>query len=189
MFSLFSKRINVKQIQKGRHLDKAIPKTVADFMNKRMKNPPRKALVGLYLVFFEDEAHVYWGRPVFQRIFSNKRVVDEFYKTPRADVLEQYPEYQQDFYASKIKAAIRKAIHDYEDLQDGVHFHHFTYRKPYRLSIQQDHFELSVFANVIYTSAPYQRLEGEAPKPKESPKNYRIILKRSDLSLVDTQRL
>jgi hypothetical protein len=184
MFSLFSKKINVKQIQRGRHLEKAISKTVDDFMDKRMKNPIRKAFVGIYLVFFEDEDFIYWGKPVFQRIFSDKRVVDEFYKTPKAEVLEKYPEYQEDFYSQKIKEAIRKAVRHYEDLQDGVLFHHFTYRKPPFIQIEGEEFHIKVYANRNYTSAPYQRLEGEAPKAQESPRNYQIRLNRADLELL-----
>lgn len=187
MFSLFSKKINVKQIQKGRHLDKAIPKTVDNFMNKRMKNPIRKALVGIYLVFFEDEDYIYWGKPVFQRLFSDKRVVDEFYKTPKADVLESYPEYQEDFYSQKIKEAIRKAVRHYQDLQDGAYFHHFTFRKTPQIQIKGDEFHIKVYTTVTYTPAPYQQIEGEVPQPKNNPRNYQIRLKRDDLELLEIE--
>lgn len=121
MFSLFSKKINVKQIQKGRYLEKAIPKTVDDFMHKPMHNP------------------------------------------------------------------IPKAVPYYEDLQDGVHFHHFTFRKPPQIQIKGEAFHIKVYATRNYISAPYQQLEGEAPPPQDIPRNYQIRLKRDNLELLEIE--
>jgi hypothetical protein len=94
--SLFGK-ISVNAVSTGEQLNKAIEKECTVFIQKRSENKPRKALVGLWLILFEDNEWVYWGYPKFRTIFSDSRYVDELYKTDKKKLLELNPNYKKDF--------------------------------------------------------------------------------------------
>lgn len=86
MFGIFSNKISVEAILKGKKLDKAIEKGAESYRHFFAQNKPRKTMVGFWLKLFEDDEWIYWGYPKFRMIFSNKRYVDELYKTRKADL-------------------------------------------------------------------------------------------------------
>ena len=94
--SLFGK-ISVNAVSKGKQLDKAIEKECTVFIQNRSENKPRKTMVGLWLILFEDSEWVYWGYPKFRTILSDRRYVDELYKTDKKKLSELNPNYKKDF--------------------------------------------------------------------------------------------
>lgn len=177
---MFKRSYAVHKIQKGKLLQHAEEATLQQFMYCRLQNRPRKAFVGLYLVLYEDDHYVYWGNPRFWMLFSDRRVVEKFYKTPKAEVLAAYPEYQQDFYSIKIKTRVLEEIRKYEGLKDGIQFHHATLNQPLKISTKNDLFVIYANCQISYRAAPYIQEEKE---PTSTEQNYTIHLLRADLSL------
>jgi hypothetical protein len=114
MFSLLKKDeppYSVERIQEGVLLDKAIPASVHRFFNAWINKRPRKAMVGCWFILHKDATFVYWGIPVFKRLFSNDRTVEVFYKTSRKELDEQFPLYEnhyQDFIWQRLYTIIKE---------------------------------------------------------------------------------
>lgn len=181
MFSFFSKTISLKSIQKAKYLDKAIEKDISYFLDCRLHNPPRKAMVGLWLIFFEDANYIYWGKPRFRRLFSDDRVVDEFYKTDKKAVLESYPQYSIDFFSLQIRDKIREAVQQHEGLKDGILFRSFATDYNYKINIEEGLFNIKASGELCYTAAPYS----DNAREEKVNKTYKLKLKIDDLAILE----
>ena len=180
MFSLFSKKISVEAVKKGQRLDKAIEKDVNFFLECRLHNKPRKALVGMWLILFEDEQWIYWGYPVFRMLFSDSRVVDVLYKTERKAIVEIYPEYHKDFQSLEIRLKILDAVRNHEGLKDGINYQGFNLYPNYKINIQDGNFVIKAKGEISYTAAPYS----DNPREEKRLQNYDIVLKTDNLQLI-----
>lgn len=176
MWRFWKKRFKWSRLEKGKDLQAAQERPARLFVEARLSNPPRKALVGICLLAYEDEDFVYWGYPYFCRLFSDQRCVDEFFKSPRAELADLYPEYKLDFYSLRLRERIRACIREQEELLDGVHFLGFTYRMPPKIKTKTDCFEIEVRAYRRFRSS------GEERSEKHS---YYLKLSRPDLALLD----
>lgn len=117
MFSLFKKDkppYSVQRIQKGDLLDKATLASVHTFFNNWLNKRPRKVMVGCWFVLYQDEAFVYWGMPVFKRLFGkDNKIVERFYKTSKKELEEQFPLYKnhyQDFLWQRLYTIIKATM-------------------------------------------------------------------------------
>jgi len=181
MFSFFSKAISVKAIKKGKYIDRAIEKNVSYFLNCRLHNPPRKAMVGIWLLFFEDEQYIYWGKPRFRMLFSDEKIVDEFYKTEKNAVLESYPQYAIDFFSLQIRDKIREAVQQYESLKDGVLFRSFLTNYNYKINIENAVFIIKASGQLCYTANLYSDNASE----EKVNKSYKLKFKIADLEILE----
>ncbi|WCL82884.1 hypothetical protein PPO43_07250 [Saprospira sp. CCB-QB6] len=176
MWKFWKKRFRLSRLAKGKDLDLAQLRSAQQFVQARLNNPPRKALVGICLVVHEDPDFVYWGYPYFCRLFSDRRCMDELFKSPRAEVAALHPDYRLDFYSLRLRNRIRDCIRAQEELLDGQQFLGFTYRMPPKIETKTDCFEIEVRAYRQFRSS------GEERSEKHS---YYLKLSRPDLVLLD----
>lgn len=175
MFSFFKNDqppYSVERIQKGALLDKATLASVHTFFNRWLNKRPRKAMVGCWFILHEDATFIYWGMPIFKRLFSNGRIVDEFYKTSKKELDEQFPLYKkhyQDFLWQRLYTIIRKEV-------SGI----ISVRKNKALegSIKDNQLHIQVSCILVYPKK-------EAVKPTEEIKaGYVIILDNKTMDLI-----
>lgn len=184
---MFTRSYAVHKIQKGKYLQHATEKSIDAFMECRLHNRPRKAMVGLWLVLYEDENYVYWGKPRFRCLFSDKRVVEVLFKTNKEAVLATYPEYRKDFFSLDLKRKVLEAIRKYMGELDGILFHHATFDKELEISIEKDSFVIKAACTVNSTSAPYSGREGEVKTPTNRSQTFTVVLNREDLELIKVE--
>lgn len=109
MLGIKNKRLFVYKIEQGFLLDQAKEIGVKEFFNKRMKNKPRKALVGSWLILADIDDFIYLGYPRFKSLFSNKRVIDELFKINKTDLQQELPTYST-LQGHSLKQAILKHL-------------------------------------------------------------------------------
>ncbi len=96
--AVFSSALLVEEVEEGKHLERASVASVDDFLGKRSQNRERKANVGNWEVLFEDDAHVYFGMPIFSSLaflFDDVRVIEVLYRVDRAELSRRWPTYRQ----------------------------------------------------------------------------------------------
>lgn len=82
-------------IQRGSELANARQSSVDEFFQRRIHNQVRKANVGYWVILFQDEEWVYYGRPRFRfAIFFEQRVVDDLYRVRRRELARDFPGYR-----------------------------------------------------------------------------------------------
>ena len=134
MFGFGSKKLSVEDIKKGKHLDRAEEKTVQNFFQNRMTNRIRKAMVGAWYILHEDDDFVYWGKPRFSGIFSNGRIVEQLFKTSKAELSQAFPNYAKtagndvrlklvDYIGNYIRPNFGK---NYVENEDGSRTHYYV---------------------------------------------------------------
>ncbi|HEY9841384.1 MAG: hypothetical protein ACAI44_07820 [Candidatus Sericytochromatia bacterium] len=82
---------------------------VGDFFARRMRNRPRKALVGNWMLLYEDQSDVYLGYPRFRGIFDDRREVEEVFRTPKAELESRFPGWRK-IDGETIQQALRMAL-------------------------------------------------------------------------------
>jgi len=112
VFCCRSSEISVNEVQKYAKAGHAIKSDVNEFFDRRMKNKPRKALVGNWEILYEDEESLYYGYPRFKRIFSDERVVEKVYFLPVKDLEEQFPPFRK-LTGAELRLKIYSNIADY----------------------------------------------------------------------------
>ena len=75
-------------------MDRAKEVDVDVFFTCWMQKKLRKAFVGTWFVLHENDDFVFWGKPVFKRMFSDKRIVDEFFKTDALKLNLEFPDFK-----------------------------------------------------------------------------------------------
>lgn len=126
MFAFFQNNKSpyaVERIEEGQLLEKAEEVDIHYFFSCWLNKRPRKAPVGCWFVLHETADFVYFGEPRFKRVFSDKRIVDVFYKTSKKELEERFPIYKKqydNFIEQKIRAVIK--AEQQEDLTP-----HFVY--------------------------------------------------------------
>lgn len=102
--------IRVEEIEKQPELrEKATPIGVEDFFGRRMLNRPRKALVGNWMILFEDDSDVYLGFPRFGGIFDDRREVDELFRTPIKALNQNFPGWKE-IDGEALQKSLRQAL-------------------------------------------------------------------------------
>ncbi len=178
MFSLFKNDAppySVRRIQKGELLDKATLAGVDTFFSSWLNKRPRKAAVGCWFILHQDDDFVYWGKPVFKGLFSDDRTVDEFFKTSRMALSQQFPFYQKQYHYflwERLYAIIKNEV-------DGIS----ALRKDKALSgfIEEQQFHIKVSCCLIYPKQDGATTEVKA--------QYKIVLNHTTLDLLSIERL
>lgn len=102
--------IRVGELEKQPALrDKATPIAVDDFFSRRMLNRPRKALVGNWMILFEDDSDVYLGFPRFSGLFDDRREVDELFRTPKKALNRNFPGWKE-IDGEALQKSLRQAL-------------------------------------------------------------------------------
>lgn len=128
MFSFFNKDkppYAVEKIEAGKLLDKATIVDVPFFFNRWIQKRPRKALVGTCFILYEDQEAVYFGYPIFARLFSNKRTVQEFYKVLKKNLKTTFPNYKKQE-GNTIRLRLHQLIVEKQIASLAVTIHNFT---------------------------------------------------------------
>lgn len=74
---------------------KATEIPVAEFFDRRMFNRPRKALVGNWMILYDDAENVYLGYPRFSGVFSDRREIEELFRTSRPQLDADFPGWKE----------------------------------------------------------------------------------------------
>jgi len=169
MFSFFNKNkppYSVEKIEQGQLLDKATEVDVPFFFNRWIQKRPRKALVGTCFILYEDQEAVYFGYPVFARLFSNKRIVQEFYKVLKKNLKTTFPNYKKQE-GNRIRLRLHELIAEREGDKVSVSIHNFTGK------ILDRTFEFTIIGYLT------DRVTGD--KPPSRAVSYRIVLDKKNL--------
>lgn len=98
----------VENISEPQFLKQAKNLTVTEFFHLRMENRPRKALVGLWLIVYEDQSFVYLGYPHFDGL-SDQRSTAELYRIRKSDLQQVFPGYEQ-IDGNQVRLAAQQAL-------------------------------------------------------------------------------
>lgn len=179
MFSFLKKDsppYSVTRIQRGELLDKATLATVHTFFNDWLNKRPRKAMVGSWFLLHEDETFVYWGAPVFQRLFSNERMVDDFYKTEKKELAVKFPEWKKqynDFVWQRIYTIIKKEAKSIS----------VNKNKPLKGSIKDNQFHIKVSCTLVHAQ------ENDVDPLNSTKVTYSLVLDNKTLDLITINTL
>lgn len=176
MFSFFQTNkppYSVEKIAEGKLLDKAKDADVYFFFKHWMEKKPRKAIVGSWFVLYENEEFIYWGMPVFKRIFSDKRIVDVFYKTSKKAIEENFPSYKK-IDGNTVRIRAQELILAAEKEAQNV-----TVAIGFKSTLLENRIEILTPCTIY---------------PKEKPDvpiqaNYKISLDKNTLELIDIQKI
>lgn len=184
MFSLFGppKKLAVHRIQNGKYLDLAKEVNVSFFFKCRMQNKLRKALVGAWYIIQEDNEYVFWGYPIFQRLFSDTRMIDrkKFYKTNREALRQQFPNYKT-YDGPKIKTTVQSYIaHEVRQEYNPENPH--TYIRRWKGTLQDKTISIEAEVNVRFEQ---QQQQQQQPKTK----TYHLALDKNNLELLHIDKI
>ena len=179
MFSFFKNDkppYSVQKISEGRFLDKAKEVKVSFFFKCWMAKKPRKAMVGSWFIVHTDDKYVYWGWPVFKRLFSDNRVLEEFYKTNKQLLEEEFPNYKK-----RDGNAIRIRLHDIirKDLDKAS----VTVGMNFKATLNAT--DISIESPCTIT--PF--LTTNNPEPASEKATYHIVLDKESLELIKLERI
>lgn len=178
MFSFFQNDkppYSVEKIAEGKLLDKAKEVDINFFFKHWMQNKPRKAMVGAWFVLYENEEFIYWGEPRFKRLFSDKRIVDDFYKTSKKDLQQQFPNYKK-IEGNDVRLRLQELILAAEK-DAGAQY----------VSVSLG-FKATLLDNAIEIETPCEIKTKE--KPDESTRaTYKVLINKHTLDLIEIQKL
>lgn len=180
MFSFLKKDkppYSVTRIQKGELLDKATLATVHTFFNDWLNKRPRKAMVGSWFLLHEDEAFVYWGKPIFQRFFSDERMVDVFYKTEKKELALKFPQWKKqynDFIWQRVYTIIKKEKKKVISVNRD---------KPLKGYIKDNQFYIEVSCTLIYSK------DQDGQSASSTNTKYELVLDNKTLDLITINTL
>jgi len=90
-----SKAFSTSSLKAGNHLEYAQPATLDQFFEARMSNTLKKTLVGNWIILYEDDDFVYWGKPVSHGFLKlGEPVVEKFFKTSLEDIETYFPHFE-----------------------------------------------------------------------------------------------
>ena len=179
MFSFFQNDkppYSVEKIAEGKLLDKAKEVDINFFFKHWMQNKPRKAMVGAWFVLYENEEFIYWGYPVFKRVFSDKRIVDDFYKTAKKDLQQQFPNYRK-IEGNDVRLRLHQAIHALQPAPD----YDVTVSFGFKAKLLEDAILIETPCTIKPRSGP------DAEKTLSA--SYKVRLDKNNLDLIDIQKL
>ena len=168
---------SVEKISDGKFLDRAKVAGVDAFINCWMQKKVRKAMVGTWFILHENEEFVFWGKPVFKRVFSDKRIVEEFFKTDIIKLNLEFPDFK-----SKSGNDIRLKLCEY--IQNSLSV-------PVRITVSIG-FKAKLIGEIINvetqcTKTPYST--AESPEPVPVTIKYRVLLNKYTLDLIELEEL
>ncbi len=174
MFSIFNPGkppYNVAKIGQGKLLEYAKSADIHQFFQAWMQKRPRKALVGCHFELYQDTEYLYWGKPIFQRLFSDKRVVQEFFKTPLEDITTQFPNYKK-VWGNVVRLKLQNVIAENLEI-------------PAYVSVSSGSFRARLEGNYIYVHTPCSITYRDDTNSESSKKaNYTVILDKNTLDLI-----
>ena len=180
MFSFFQSDkppYAVEKISNGKFLDKAKEVNVGFFFQHWMQKKPRKALVGCWFILYEDEEYVYWGWPQFKRLFSDKRVAVEFYKTNKAALNQAFPNYKS-IYGNVIRLKLQEVIQK---------SHPEKVYASVSLGFKAQLLDATIIIETNCTLKPHTTADN--PNPEAEKASYKIVLDKNTLDLVELERI
>lgn len=178
MFSFFKNDqppYSVERIEQGQLLDKAEEVTIDVFFKHWMQKRPRKALVGTSFILHQDADFIYWGRPVFKRLFSDKRIVEHFYKTNIQTLHETFPDYKKRD-GNHIRLRLQELMTQHLDDALSVSIPSFQ-----KASLTKDTITLSVICHIQFKTTD------ETNNTRTIP--YTIRLNKHSLTLIEVTPL
>ncbi|CAA6824368.1 MAG: Unknown protein [uncultured Aureispira sp.] len=104
---------SVTKIQQGELLNKAKASTLENFFESWMDRNAKKAMLGSWIVLYQNEESLYWGWTTFENMVSANPTVKEFFKTPMRDIQTKFPNYEAvhgNSIREKLEAVIKKSI-------------------------------------------------------------------------------
>jgi hypothetical protein len=168
---------SVEKISEGKFLDRAKEAGVDVFFNCWMQKKVRKAMVGTWFILHVNEDFVFWGKPVFKRIFSDKRIVEEFFKTDLNKLNLEFPDFK-----SKPGNAVRLKLCEY--IQNSLN-------NPARITVSLG-FKVKLTDTAIDVETPCTKTPKSSvdnPNPIPVKANYRVILDKYTLDLIELEEL
>ena len=166
---------DVDQIKEGKFLDQAKDASVQQFFKAWMSKRPKKALVGTYFTLREDTEYVYWGRPVLQRLFIDKRIVEKFFRTATAELENQFPNYTK-IDGNVVRLKTQKAI-----LESDARFANVSvYSGQFQAQLSEQH--------IIVEAQCHIRLKGQTTEEGEKKEIFAVVLDKNALALVVVQK-
>lgn len=169
---------SVERIAAGELLDKALERDPHSFFKHWMRKRPRKAMVGTWFVLYQNEGFVYWGSPVFKRLFSDKRVVEKFYKTPRKALEEVFPDYEKkDGNAVRLRLleTVRKALPPSSGITLGM--------GDFAANLSDEHIIATVNCRVSPPFTP------DTPNPEAETVRFKVVLDKGTLKALSCERI
>ncbi len=171
-----SSEISVSEIEKYASSEFAMKSGVDEFFERRMKNKPRKALVGNWEILFENDEHVYYGYPRFRRLFSDERVVEKIYFTPKKELENKFPLFR-DLTGSAFRLKLYDSIFQYRKSNGET--------ESFSLGFQD--FSATLKENTIEAKAVIHFSSVEANKKKSE--NYKVFYNKNNLTLLKIEKL
>ena len=180
MLSFFqngSPPFSVYKITEGMFLDRAIEESPDVFFQCWMQKKIRKAPVGTWFILHEDNDFIYWGNPRFRRLFSDKRIVEEFFKTNKKQLDKQFPDYR-----TKDGNSIRLKLCEYiKDANKNLSYVTVSMGFKAKLSENSIAIETACYLTSNYTEEDKQPLAKKA--------KYKIRLDKNSLDLIELIQL
>ena len=105
----FARGLDVETIEQGQELTKAQEISLAKFVNLRMQNRPRKALVGNWEILYEDATTIYIGYPRFRDLLSGVREVEHLYRIDRKQLEQSFPGFRK-ITGNAVRLAMQQAL-------------------------------------------------------------------------------
>lgn len=109
MFSFFKKKINVIEVQKGKHLEKAEEQSVEAFFQKRMKNRIKKVLGYNWEILLLTDEWLYFGYPKGHK--RPKQYVEVLYKVNYPQLARDFPKFKS-ITGPKMSKTVAKVIRE-----------------------------------------------------------------------------
>jgi len=100
-----SKAFSIDNLRAGNHLEYAKSATLDQFFEARMSNTLKKTVVGNWIILYEDDDFVYWGKPVNKGLLKfGEPKVEAFFKTPLEDIENYFPHFEtwEGYHAEKL---------------------------------------------------------------------------------------
>lgn len=171
MFSFFQNDnppYSVDRIKNNELLDKAVAAPVHHFFRRWMQKRPRKALVGNCFILHEDEEFIYWGTPRFKKLFSDQRIVDNFFKTSKKELEHKFPNYKT-IWGNTVRLRVQDEVRKIQEKGTNV-------------SLPMTSFSTKLLKNYIEVHATC-RLETKIEEQTQShQQKYRLLLDKNNLN-------
>ena len=171
--------INFKEIADSLHL--AHEASVEELFTQFSRRPPNKR-GNFHQKVFEDEAWIYWGKPIFKGLlFNERRVIKKLYKTSKSELSRELPIYDE-LWAHTLRSAAANAIRAHRashKLRDEV-----SYPSCASSLVKRDSelYQIAVHARVDVRSAAAEDAYVSARARTQA--EYHILLSAQDFSLM-----
>ena len=161
-------KLPVEKISETRYLLQAQPISVPEFFSLRMQNRPRKAMVGNWLVLYEDQVFVYLGYPHFDNL-NDQRSVETLYRISKAELQTAFPAYRR-IEGNDVRLAAQAALQ--KEFQTSV-------------SLASGAWQADLGSGQIHVTAQFEMRDGQNVQMRR----FRVNLNATDLTLISLHEL